>query len=439
MSGNESMAAAPGDRQQEFLMTWLREEQPGQLEQLWRMADMTRAQFAGDTVPVWGAVKISNYCDDDCVFCGLHAGNKVLKRYRLDAREILSCAQRAVALGCQTLILQSGCDPQVADGLSALISRIRDETGLAVSLSLGERSEAELAAWHQAGASSYLLRFMTANTILYRLLHGGPVKDPRHRLPLLGVLKNIGYRVGSGILVGFPGQSLESLADDLELMRKLDLDIVLVGPYIWPAEFGAWRSTPQPQDDNSSVAVLKAIALARQLCPGADIPAGAALATVGSMDAYGLALQRGANAVVLDLTPPEVREEYRCYPGRVFLEPSIVDGKAERLRELMARWRGGAATAASTVPGRAAANDERLHVCICMGSSCFSRGNSRIVPAVKDLLASNGLRGRAVLEGHLCEGLCNHGPNVTIDGKLHQRANPVEVLEAIRRHPKMKG
>jgi hypothetical protein len=174
------------------------------------------------------------------------------------------------------------------------------------------------------------------------------------------------------------------------------------------------------------------MALARQLCPGADIPCGEALTTVGSPDTHAMALQRGANTVVVDLTPPRMRNEYRCYPDRVSFEPTAFGNQAETLRETIARWRGGAATASSAAEDQAAPPDNRLHVCICMGSSCFSRGNNRMVAAVK------GLGERVVLEGHLCEGLCKHGPNVMIDGELQQHADPTEVIEAIRRHPKFK-
>ena len=437
MNADTPEAPSPATRQQEFLLGWLREERPKRLEQLWRMADLTRAQFAGDTVHVWGAVKISNHCVDDCVFCGLRAENRELKRYRMDADEIASCAKRALELGCRTVLLQSGRDPQLADNLCDVIGRIRERTGLRVALSLGERSEAELAAWRKAGASCYLLRFMTANTTLYRLLHGGPVDDPRRRLPLLSTLKRLGYQVGSGVLVGFPGQSHESLADDLELMRTLDLDIVTIGPYIWPAEFGAWHRTPQPGDANSPQTVLKVMALARQLCPGAEIPSGAALSSVGTVEAHGLALQRGANAVVVDLTPPGTRGEYRCYPDRVALEPAAFEHQAERLRGLIDRWRGGAATAASA-SGGPARPDKRVQVCFCMGSSCFSRGNNRMVSAVKNQLARQGLADRVAIEGHLCEGLCKEGPNVTIEGEMKHHAEAAEVVEAIRRHPKLK-
>jgi biotin synthase len=437
MSSDASTALSPAIRQQEFLLSWLREDRPEPLEQLWRTADLARAQFAGDAVGIWGAIKVSNHCVGDCVFCGLRAGNREVKRYRMDADEILACARHAAELGCQTVLLQSGRDPQLADGFGDVIRRIREQTGLAVALSLGERSEGELAAWRQAGAASYLLRFMTANPTLYRLLHCVPVADPRQRLPLLATLKQLGYKVGSGILVGFPGQSHESLADDLALIHKLDLDIVMVGPYIWPDEFGAWHRTPQPCDANSAQTVMKVMALARQLCPSADIPVGSALATVGSLEAHGLALQRGASTVTVDLTPARMRDEYRCYPDRVALTPAACENQAETLRTMVARWRGGAATA--TAAGQTApAADNRLHVCICMGSSCFSRGNNRMVAAVKALMDGQGVGERIVLEGHLCEGLCKHGPNVMIDGELQQHAHPAEVIEAIRRHPKLK-
>lgn len=438
MSADESSAPSQATRQREFLLTWLREERPEALEALWRRADLTRAQFAGDAVGVWGAIKISNHCVDDCVFCGLRAESRVLNRYRMDAAEILAAARRAAELGCQAVLLQSGRDLQLADGLDLVIRRIREETGLAVALSLGEQSEAALAAWRQAGASSYLLRFMTSNTTLYRLLHAGPVADPRRRLPLLAMLRQLGYKVGSGLLVGFPGQSRESLVDDLELMHKLNLSSVLIGPYIWPEEFGAWHQTPQPGDANSAQMVMKVMALARELCPGADIPSGAALSTVGSLDDHGLALRRGANSVVVDLTPAVRRDEYRCYPHRVALDSATFASQVATWRDSIGRSPGEAAATGTADEVQSAAPEKRLRVCICMGSSCFSRGNNRTVAAVKNLLAHEDLDRRVVLEGHLCEGLCKQGPNVTINGERQPVADPAAVLEAIRRHPKLK-
>jgi NADH:ubiquinone oxidoreductase subunit E len=157
---------------------------------------------------------------------------------------------------------------------------------------------------------------------------------------------------------------------------------------------------------------------------------------VGSLESHGQALQRGANVVVVDLTPARMRGEYRCYPDRVSLEPATFDNQAEQLRSQINRWRGGAATASTATDQ--AKPDQRVHVCFCMGSSCFSRGNNRMVSAVKNQLTRQGLADRVAIEGHLCEGLCKDGPNVTIDGEMQHHAEPVEVVEAIQRHPKLK-
>ncbi len=434
MSGDEGMVFSAADRQKEDLIGWLRATRAEKLEELWHTADETRAQNVGDRVNVWGAIKLSNHCVDRCAFCGLRGDNRQIERYRMDASGILVCARQAASLGCGTVLLQSGRDLQLPDDLANTIRCIRDQTGLKVALSLGERSEAELKVWRQAGADTYLLRFLTANPTLFRLLHQGRIADPRRRLPLLAMIRQLGYQVGSGILVGFPGQSHASLADDLGILRTLDPDVVMVGPYIWPAEFGSWRRSPRSGDANSVQSVLTAVALARQLCPNADIVSGAALSTVGSLEAHGLALQRGANTLILDLTPPNLRDANRCYPGRRALVPEVFHSAPEELAATITRWRSGAVIASNC--GQQA---ERLRIGICMGSSCFSRGNNRLVAALKELLATEGLEQHVLLEGHLCEGFCSDGPNVTIDGEYRHQADPADVIKTIRHHPRLKA
>lgn len=444
MASDVGIPAHPEDCRcrHESLLGWLGEMRSDVLEQLWRTADRTRSQFVGRRVGVWGTIKLSNHCDEDCGFCGLRSGTSAITRYRLSAHDVLAAAQRAAAAGCTAVVLQAGRDGElVASWVSELIHRIGESTGLEVVLSLGERSEEELSAWKHAGAGAYLLRFMTANTTLYRMLHASACEDPRHRLPMLARLRQLGYRVGSGVLVGFPGQSIASVADDLELIRTLDLDIVLASPYVWPAELSRGRGAVKDSDPNSPLAVMKAMALARHLCPGADIPTTAALATVGGHATHEQALGCGANAVVVDFTPAPQLAQYRCYPGRTCIDESAWANGAAGLRALVEQRRQGTdAVSAAGGPDAATAPPARQEVLIgvCMGSSCFSRGNNRTVAAVRDFITHEHLEGRAMVEGHLCEGMCKEGPNVMIGGEMMQHAEPTAVIASILHRLKLK-
>jgi biotin synthase len=428
----------------DYLLQWLSEDRAEALESLWRAADETRCRFVGHEPAVWGTIKISNHCDEDCGFCGLRTSNQGLARYRLGRAEILAAAKAAAAAGCQTIVLQGGRDPElVAERVSDLIRGVREETGLAVALSLGEQPEAELTAWRKAGATSYLLRFLTANTTLYRFLHALDCDDPRRRLPLLEKLRQLEYTVGSGIFVGFPGQSLASLADDLELICKLDLDIILIGPYIWPAGPAGESMPVRERDPNSAQAVLKAIALARQLCPQADIPSLAALASVSYNDIHATALRRGANVLVIDATPPLQQGQYRCYPGRRYLDIQSLSGEIGGvLHRVQEPCRCGTNPSQPADPEEdptaVQPTEKRICIGICMGSSCFSRGNNRAVTVIRDFITSRSLEKRVVVEGHLCQGQCKNGPNILIDGQLHQQANPVGIIEYLQQQLKGK-
>ena len=428
---------ANGRCRHEFVLQWLRQDATDAVEQFMLAAGQTRLQFVGNGVGLWGTIKLSNHCDDDCGFCGLRVGNTALHRYRLSTDEVLTAAGIARQAGCDMLTLQSGRAPALpADRVSQLIRQIHGETGLDVALSLGERSEAELAAWKRAGACGYMLRFMTANTTLYRLLHAQVCQDPRRRLPMLTMLKEMGYKVGSGIMVGFPGQSVESLADDLEFLRRLDLDIVLIGPYVWPAELYQVLQGVQDGDANCAARTLKVLALARQLCPGADIPSTSAMATVGGHGIHAAALRSGANIVVADFTPATHRAQYRCYPDRVVIDELSWQDPASGLRAIVQPSGSPACPdkIASALPdGQVSPMAPKpVHVCVCMGSSCFSRGNNRTVAAIRDFIAAGNLDGRATLQGRLCEGQCKDGPNITVGDETLHRATPQAVIACLR-------
>jgi biotin synthase len=306
---------------------WLRENDFRRLAELWRHSDEVRRRHVGDEVHFRGLIEISNFCVRECAYCGLRAQRRGLSRYRMRADEVVACARRAAQLGYGTVVMQSGEDPGLsADWVEETIRRVKSETGLAVTLSLGERSDAEFVRWREAGANRYLLRFETSDRTLYDRIH--PPRDPQRpdRLVLLRVLHDIGYEVGSGVMVGIPGQTYGSVARDILLFRELDLDMIGIGPFI------AHPETPLGQvaagDDNvpsTELMVYKTMALTRLVCPEANIPSTTALATLNRTDGRELGLSRGANIVMPNLTPREYRALYEIYPGKACVQEAPED------------------------------------------------------------------------------------------------------------------
>lgn len=304
------------------LTRWLTETDPARLTELWRRADAARQSAVGHAVHLRALLEISNYCIRLCLYCGLRAPNTCLLRYRMTAGEIAACAAQAAAHGCGTLVLQAGEDEGLTTiWVADLVRRLKAETGLAITLSLGERGPTELAAWRRAGADRYLLRFETSNNQLLTPLHPARPGQQLDRRALLRTLRDLGYEVGSGTMIGLPGQSFADLASDLLLFRELDLDMIGVGPYIPHPDtpLGAAAShkrsaaTQVPADE---LTTYKVIALARLLCPLANIPATTALATLNPQTGYELGLQRGANVIMPNFTPAPYRRAYDVYPGK---------------------------------------------------------------------------------------------------------------------------
>jgi biotin synthase len=305
------------------ILGWLREENPARLEELWCAADETRRSHVGDAVHLRGLVEISNYCARQCGYCGLRAGNRALGRYRMDADEIFASALQAVKFGYGTIVLQAGEDYGItAAWMAEVVRRIKSETPLAVTLSLGERTDAELAAWREVGANRYLLRFETSDRALFDAIHP-PLGNRRcDRIKILRRLKALGYEAGSGIMVGIPGQTYASVADDIALFRELDLDMIGIGPFIpHPATPLGNGSKISPsangeQVPNTELMVYKAVALTRLVRPDANIPATTALATINKKNGRELGLQRGANVFMPNLTPMKYRRLYEIYPNK---------------------------------------------------------------------------------------------------------------------------
>jgi biotin synthase len=336
------------------ILAWLREEDPARLEYLWAAADETRRRHVGDEVHLRGLIEISNHCVRACGYCGLRAENREVERYRMSADEILQCARNAQAWGWGTVVLQSGEDYGLrTDWIAEIVRRIKAETELAVTLSLGERPEEDLAVWREAGADRYLLRFETSDDELYRLIHPDLPGRASDRMAMLRTLQELGYEAGSGIMVGVPGQTCESVADDVGLFRGMDLDMIGIGPYIahplTPLGDLSWAREipPEEQIPGDELTVYKVVALTRLVCPEANIPSTTALATINKVDGRELGLLRGANIVMPNLTPPEYREKYEIYPDKACVNETAemcrgcLSGRVESIGRVVGSGPGG--------------------------------------------------------------------------------------------------
>jgi biotin synthase len=304
------------------ILSWLREQRPAQLRELYERADSIRREHVGDAVHLRGLIEISNHCERECMYCGLRKSNRNLTRYRMTQEEIFDCARTAQRLGYGTVVMQAGEDDALTvDWIFQIVSRVKLETGLAVTLSLGERSAEELRRWRAAGADRYLLRFETSDLDLFRTIHPARA-EALTRVSLLRELRQLGYEAGGGIMVGIPGQSFESIGDDVLMFQELDLDMIGIGPYIpHPATpLGSGKLRPPVGDidqvPNTEQMVLKAVALARIACPTANIPSTTALATIDKENGRKLGLTVGANVVMPNLTPKKYRRLYEIYPAK---------------------------------------------------------------------------------------------------------------------------
>lgn len=305
------------------LKRWLLERNPDTLATLWQQADATRREHVGNAVHLRGLVELSNHCRRLCAYCGLRAANRDVPRYRMSPDEVLDAARQAVRLGFGTVVLQAGEDMQLdCQTVAAIIRNIKTETDLAITLSLGERTFDELAAWREVGADRYLLRFETSNARLFAQIHPSAPGQICDRIGQLKTLRDLGYEVGSGVMVGIPGQSTDDLARDILLFRELDLDMIGVGPFLphpdTPLGQATTRSHSNDRDatTNDALTTFKVIALTRLVCPNANIPSTTALATLEGPGGYITALQRGANVVMPNVTPVIYRQQYKIYPDK---------------------------------------------------------------------------------------------------------------------------
>jgi biotin synthase len=276
---------------------------------LFAAADKVRKEQVGNEIFLRGIIEFSNYCERNCLYCGLRKGNSLLSRYRMSEDEIIATAEEIKKSCVPTVVLQSGEDFfYTTEMICRLIERIRKETNLIITLSIGERSLNDYKAFQQAGANRYLLKHETAAKELYKYLRPGCKWEDR--LQCLRYLKELGFETGTGNMVGLPGQTPEILADDLLIMKLLNADMLGIGPFI------PHPDTPLTGIHNDDLELtLRVIAAARLITRNTNIPATTALATLHPLGRL-QALQAGANVVMPDFTPDIYKSRYDIYPGR---------------------------------------------------------------------------------------------------------------------------
>ena len=281
-------------------------------EYLFESADKIRKQIYGKDVYIRGLIELSNYCKNNCLYCGIRRDNHKINRYRLTEQDILLCCDTGYELGFRTFVLQGGEDSFFSDSvLCSIISKIKGKyPDCAVTLSLGERTEESYKALFNAGADRYLLRHETATKSHYKKLHPEEMSFD-NRIECLKTLKKIGFQTGAGFMVGSPFQTHDNLAEDLLFIKKLEPEMVGIGPFI------SHNETPFKDFKNGTLRdTLVMVALTRILLPHALIPSTTALGTINPKGRE-LGLKAGANVVMPNLSPVKFRKLYSLYDNKI--------------------------------------------------------------------------------------------------------------------------
>ena len=281
-------------------------------QSLFAAADRKRREIYGDEVYLRGLIEFTNHCRNNCYYCGIRCGNKSAERYRLGKEDILACCDEGYRLGFRTFVFQGGEDPfftddKICDIVYAIRSRFLD---CAITLSVGEKSKESYKSFFDAGANRYLLRHETASEEHYRRLHPENMSLANRKRCLFD-LKEIGYQVGSGFMVGSPYQTTDNLIEDLRFLQSLKPDMIGIGPYI------THEQTPFSSFTNGGVELtLRLISVLRLMFPYALIPSTTALGTLHPQGRE-LGLKAGANVVMPNLSPVEVRKLYSLYENKI--------------------------------------------------------------------------------------------------------------------------
>ena len=288
-----------------------------QIPQLMAAADTVRQNTVGNAVHLRGIIEFSSYCKQHCAYCGLRADNREIERYRLSPEIILETAQAAVDTGYHTLVLQCGEDMKIAPETIAELTAEIKQMGAAVTLSCAERSYEVYQHWRKAGADRYLIKHETADPALYKSIRPGHTLY--ERLQCQHWLKELGYQLGSGCMIGLPGQTVDILARALVLMKEMEVEMCGMGPFIPHAQ------TPLHFGNTGSISMtLKMMAAARIYMPWMMLPATTALVSLHP-EGRELALRAGANVIMPNVSPETTRSLYQIYPGKLNHRDSMTD------------------------------------------------------------------------------------------------------------------
>lgn len=282
------------------------------IEALYAFARETAQSIYGKRIFIRGLIEFSNYCKNDCLYCGIRRSNDNADRYRLTKNQILECCHEGYELGFRTFVLQSGEDPYFTDErICDIVSEIKQKyPDCAITLSLGEKTKESYQKYYEAGADRYLLRHETANEEHYRMLHPLELSLAK-RKQCLWDLKEIGYQVGCGFMVGSPYQTIETLYEDLQFIRELQPHMVGIGPFI------PQHDTPFANEAAGTMEMtLRLLSIIRLIHPNVLLPATTALGTIHPLGRE-KGILAGANVVMPNLSPVSVRKKYELYDNKI--------------------------------------------------------------------------------------------------------------------------
>lgn len=300
-----------------------------QVEYLYKHAREIADQVYGKRIFKRGLIEFTNYCKNDCYYCGIRRSNTNAQRYRLEKETILECCKTGYTLGFRTFVLQGGEDAYFTDErICEIVSAIHKQyPDCAITLSIGEKSKESYQKYFDAGANRYLLRHETANKAHYEKLHPNTLSLEQRKQCLLD-LKEIGYQVGCGFMVGSPYQTMETIYEDLCFIKELQPHMVGIGPFI------PQKDTPFAKESAGTLEMtLRLLAIIRLLHPHVLLPATTALGTIHE-NGRELGILAGANVVMPNLSPIDVREKYKLYDNKICMGDEAAEGDAN-LRERM--------------------------------------------------------------------------------------------------------
>lgn len=290
---------------------------------LYKRADAVRRSVYGNKVYIRGLIEFTNYCKNNCYYCGIRCENRKAVRYRLTKEDIMDCCREGYELGFRTFVLQGGEDPHFTDEIMCnIISDIRKTyPDCAITLSMGEKSKDTYKAFFDAGANRYLLRHETAEDDHYSKLHPESMSLEKRKQCLFD-LKEIGFQTGSGFMVGSPYQTTDNIIKDLRFLQSLQPDMVGIGPYI------THKDTPFKDFESGSVKLtLKLISVLRLMFPKLLIPSTTALGTLHP-EGRELGLKAGANVVMPNLSPKKTRKLYEIYENKLSTDEEAAESRA---------------------------------------------------------------------------------------------------------------